>query len=65
MNYFKEREQQKTSFMKNEYLGWGLLATVAITLYGVFIAPENGGLQTLMGFGFLFFGIWGGLRLIK
>ena len=50
--------------MKNEYLGWGLLATIGITVYSALFSPDSEGLQTLVGFGLMFFGIWGGIRLI-
>lgn len=50
--------------MKDKYLGYALLTTVALTLYAVIFAPENGGLQTLIGLMFVVFVPWGGIRLV-
>jgi hypothetical protein len=51
--------------MRNDILGWGLLLILAIAfLMGAF-GVEDDGAYIVMGIGMLFFGIWGGIRLIK
>jgi len=56
--------------MKNKTLGIGLIISLGISLFTIifenvldFYTVEA--LYTIAGLGFLFFGIWGGIRLIN
>lgn len=49
--------------MKDKYLGIGLLVTIGILFFAAFFAPEDGLLQTIVGFGIMLFGVWSGIRL--
>lgn len=66
----KQLKKQQIKKMKNKTLGTGILCSLGFTMLVVifeadlsYSTTEN--LYALAGIAFLFFGIWGSLRLIK
>lgn len=51
--------------MTNQVLGWGMIITVGISFLLGMIGNEEEGTLILLGIAIMFFGIWGGIRLIK
>ena len=51
--------------MSNKILGWGILITLAITIFQEMFKVRLSEFDIfLLGYTIIFFGIWGGIRLI-
>jgi len=51
--------------MKNNFLGWGLLITLGISFFMGLTGAQSEGFEIILGLFLFFFGVWGGIRLIK
>ena len=55
--------------MKDKTLGTGLILTIVLAVIGAFFEPIDyvfaEFIYMIAGLGFLFFGIWAGVRLLK
>lgn len=50
--------------MKNNTLGWGILVAIALAFANELLGGGDDGYM-LAGLLYIFFGIWGGIRLVK
>lgn len=50
----------------SQFVGGGLIATLALTIYSVFVEPDyEGGVTSLVGAMYWVFGIWAAIILLK